>query len=326
MRPWKWRTPTGYCRKAIAAETILTSANQIATPALVATLAICIVFVPIMFSEGDTGIPVPAAGGGGSVCDAGVVFAVANAGANDDVLLLSSGADSAGEEEQECAARTRNFRKFHGRFEEGFDKLRERYALMLEWCLHRRALFTMVFMGFCLASLALLPLLGSDLFPYVDAGQIRLHFRAPTGLRIEETAALCQRVEAAIREEIPASEVNTVLDNIGMPYSGINLTYSNSGVIGTSDAEILVSLNQKHRPSLEYMRDLRGKLPKEFPGTQFFFQPADIVGQILNFGLPSPIDIQLVGMDMAGNFKVRTNWCRGSGRYRARRMYISSKH
>ncbi|MGA8341313.1 MAG: efflux RND transporter permease subunit, partial [Candidatus Sulfotelmatobacter sp.] len=196
------------------------------------------------------------------------------------------------------------FRRFHLRFEEGFNRLRDRYGLLLDWSLHNRLLFGTVFLGFCVASLALIPLLGSDLFPYVDAGQIRLHFRAPTGLRIEETSALCQRVEQAIREEIPPNELNTILDNIGMPYSGINLTYSNSGVIGTSDAEILVSLNGKHRPSPEYIRDLRRTLPKEFPGTQFFFQPADIVGQILNFGLPSPVDIQLVGADMAGNYKV----------------------
>ena len=196
------------------------------------------------------------------------------------------------------------FRRFHERFEGGFNRLREHNGSLLEWSLHHRMLFGTVFLGFCIASLALVPRLGSDLFPYVDSGQIRLHFRAQTGLRIEETSALCQRVEVAIRQEIPASELNTILDNVGMPYSGINLTYSNSGVIGTSDAEILVSLTPEHRPSPEYIRALRRKLPKEFPGTQFFFQPADIVGQILNFGLPSPIDIQLIGADMAGNYKI----------------------
>jgi multidrug efflux pump subunit AcrB len=281
-------------------ETILTSANQIATPALVATLAICIVFVPIMFLRGIPGFlfrPLAEA----------VAFAMLASYLLSRTLvptLMFYFYRAEGRAEVKRANRGPNlFRRFHLRFETGFVRLRERYALMLEWCLHNRLLFTAAFLGFCLASLALIPLLGSDLFPYVDAGQIRLHFRAPTGLRIEETAALCQRVEDAVREEIPASEINSILDNIGMPYSGINLTYSNSGVIGTSDAEILISLNSKHRPSPEYIHELRKKLPKQFPGTQFFFQPADIVGQILNFGLPSPIDIQIVGMDMAGNYK-----------------------
>lgn len=285
-------------------ETILTSASQIATPALVATLAICIVFVPIMFLRGIPGFlfrPLAEA----------VTFAMLASYLLSRTLVPTMMFYFYRAERRLEAKRSKDphrgpgaFRRFHQRFEQGFNRLRERYAMMLEWSLHNRLLFGTIFLGFCLASLALIPLLGSDLFPYVDAGQIRLHFRAPTGLRIEETAALCQRVEAAIREEIPPSEVNTVLDNIGMPYSGINLTYSNSGVIGTSDAEILVSLNPKHRPSPGYVRDLRRKLPRQFPGTQFFFQPADIVGQILNFGLPSPIDIQLVGMDMAGNYKV----------------------
>jgi multidrug efflux pump subunit AcrB len=282
-------------------ETILTSANQIATPALVATLAICIVFVPIMFLRGIPGFlfrPLAEA----------VAFAMLASYLLSRTLvptLMFYFYRAEGHAEAKRANRGPGpFRRFHLRLERGFSRMRERYALMLEWCLHNRLLFTTVFLGFCLASLALIPLLGSDLFPYVDAGQIRLHFRAPTGLRIEETAALCQRVEDAVREEIPASEINTILDNIGMPYSGINLTYSNSGVIGTSDAEILISLNPKHRPSPDYIRKLRKELPKQFPGTQFFFQPADIVGQILNFGLPSPIDVQIVGMDMAGNYKV----------------------
>ena len=282
-------------------ETILTSASQIATPALVATLAICIVFVPIMFLRGIPGFlfrPLAEA----------VAFAMLASYLLSRTLvptMMFYFYRAEGRAAVKGAKRGPGpFRRFHLRFEEAFLRLRERYALMLEWSLHNRLLFATVSLGFCLASLSLIPLLGSDLFPYVDAGQIRLHFRAPTGLRIEETAALCQRVEDAVREEIPASEVNTILDNIGMPYSGINLTYSNSGVIGTSDAEILISLNAKHRPSPEYIRELRRKLPKQFPGTQFFFQPADIVGQILNFGLPSPIDIQIVGMDMAGNYKV----------------------
>jgi len=285
-------------------ETILNSASQIATPALVATLAICIVFVPIMFLAGIPGFlfrPLAEA----------VAFAMLASYLLSRTLVPTM-MFYFYRAERILEAKRRNqphrgpgmFRRFHQGFEEHFNRFRERYALLLGWSLHHRMLFGSVFLGFCVASLVLVPLLGSDLFPYVDAGQIRLHFRAPTGLRIEETSALCQRVEQSIREEIPRDELNTILDNVGMPYSGINLTYSNSGVIGTSDAEILVSLNPKHRPSPEYVRDLRRKLPKEFPGTQFFFQPADIVGQILNFGLPSPIDIQIVGADMPGNYKI----------------------
>ena len=284
-------------------ETILTSASQIATPALVATLAICIVFVPIMFLRGIPGFlfrPLAEA-----VAFAMLASYLLSRTLVPTMMFYFYSAERRSEAERVAKKKGPSaFRRFHLRFEEAFLRLRERYALMLDWCLHNRLLFVTVFLGFCLATLTLIPLLGSDLFPYVDAGQIRLHLRAPTGLRIEETAALCERVEDALREEIPAKEINTVLDNIGMPYSGINLTYSNSGVIGTSDAEILVSLNTNHRPSLEYIRVLRRRLPKEFPGTQFFFQPADIVGQILNFGLPSPIDIQIVGMDLQGNYQV----------------------
>ena len=285
-------------------ETILTSASQIATPAFVATLAICIVFVPIMFLTGIPGFlfrPLAEA-----VAFAMLASYLLSRTLVPTMMFYFYRAERLleGKKRNEPHRGPGTFRRFHLRFEEGFNRLRERYALLLDWSLHNRLLFGAVFLGFCVASLALIPLLGSDLFPYVDAGQIRLHFRAPTGLRIEETAALCQRVEQAIRETIPPNELNTILDNIGMPYSGINLTYSNSGVIGTSDAEILVSLNTRHRPSPEYVSDLRRRVPKEFPGTQFFFQPADIVGQILNFGLPSPIDIQLVGADMAGNYKV----------------------
>lgn len=285
-------------------ETILTSASQIATPALVATLAICIVFVPIMFLRGIPGFlfrPLAEA----------VAFAMLASYLLSRTLVPTMMFYFYRAERLVEARRKKDlrrgpgfFRRFHLQFEEGFNHFREQYGLLLEWCLHHRLLFSAVFTAFCLASLLLIPLLGSDLFPYVDAGQIRLHLRAPTRLRVEETAALCQRVEEAIRDEIPASEVNTVLDNIGMPYSGINVTYSNSGVIGTSDAEILISLNPNHRPSPQYIRALRHKLPKQFPGTQFFFQPADIVGQILNFGLPSAIDIQIVGPETAKNYEI----------------------
>jgi multidrug efflux pump subunit AcrB len=283
-------------------ETILTSASQIATPALVATLAICIVFVPIMFLSGIPGFlfrPLAEA-----VAFAMLASYLLSRTLVPTMMFYFYRAERMAESKRRERRGPGLFRRFHESFEAGFLRLRTRYGLLLGWCLHHRLRFGAILMAFCVASLALVPLLGSDLFPYVDAGQIRLHLRAPTGLRIEETAALCERVEQLVRQEIRPGELNTILDNIGMPYSGINLSYSNSGVIGTSDAEILISLNVKHRPSPEYIRELRRKLPKAFPGTQFFFQPADIVGQILNFGLPSPIDLQLVGPDMAGNYQV----------------------
>ena len=151
----------------------------------------------------------------------------------------------------------------------------------------------------------MLPFLGSDLFPTVDAGQIRLHFRAPIGTRIEETAAICDRVEQSIRRQIPKEEMAGVLDNIGFPNSGINLVMGNSGVVGTSDAEILISLTPEHRiRPTEYMQRLRRTLPREFPGTDFYFQPADIVSQVLNFGMPAPMDIQLSGPRVRDNYNI----------------------
>jgi multidrug efflux pump subunit AcrB len=149
--------------------------------------------------------------------------------------------------------------------------------------------------------MCLVPFLGQDFFPSVDAGQFKLHFRAKTGTRIEETAKLADQVEDAIRKDIPADELGGILDNLGLPYSSINLSYSNSGVIGTADGDILVSLNPGHKPTADYQRKLRIDLPREFPGTAFFFQPSDIVNQILNFGLSAPIDIQLQGRDVTGN-------------------------
>jgi multidrug efflux pump subunit AcrB len=146
--------------------------------------------------------------------------------------------------------------------------------------------------------------LGRDFFPKVDAGQIRLHFRARTGLRIEETARLSDQIDAAIRQMIPSNELQTLLDNLGVPYSGINLSYSNSGTFGTADGEILVQLNEKHGPTADYINEMRSQLPKRFPGVQFFFQPADIVTQILNFGSPAPIDIAITGTNTNGNFAI----------------------
>jgi multidrug efflux pump subunit AcrB len=145
------------------------------------------------------------------------------------------------------------------------------------------------------ASMLLIPFLGRNFFPEVDAGQIKLHVRGPTGLRVEDTASLVDHVEAALREVIPSREIASMVDNVGLPVSGINLTYGNSGTVGSSDADILVSLNENHSATRDYVRTLRTKLPQRFPGSTFSFLPADIISQILNFGVPAPIDIQIVG-------------------------------
>jgi multidrug efflux pump subunit AcrB len=200
-------------------------------------------------------------------------------------------------------------RGFFGRFQQGFERdferLRETYGRWLEACLPMRWKFIGIFFALCVASLLLLTLVGQDFFPTVDAGQFRLHMRVRTGTRIEETARMADLVEQSIRKEIPPREITTILDNIGLPYSGINTSYSNNGTLGTGDAEILVSLTEGHHgPTPQYVAKLREDLPREFPGVEFFFQPADIVSQILNFGLSAPIDVQFVGNNVAGNLAV----------------------
>ena len=294
-------------------DTILTGAQQIAVPAFVATLSICIVFVPIFFLKGVPGFlfrPLAEA----------VVFAMLASYFLSRTLVptlvmytFRSERRKREAAESKGAEHAGFFRRFHLAFEEVFEGARERYVRALEWCLQHRLAFTLGFLGFCGASMLLIPILGSDLFPSVDAGQIRLHVRAPIGTRIEETAALCDRIEASIRRQISNGDLDGIVDNIGFPPSGINLTLSNSGVIGTSDGEILIALKPEHRiKPADYIREMRRTLPREFPGTEFYFQPADIVSQVLNFGLPAPIDIQLVRNGCAGEFSSwPANFCRG---------------
>src|ERR1019366_5944130 len=183
-------------------------------------------------------------------------------------------------------------------FDAQFERVRLAYTLTLSVLVSKRKTFASLFLGFCLLSCLLYPVLGRDFFPSVDAGQIRLHMRAPTGTRIEETARLADAVEAAIRELVPADQLETILDNLGVPNSGINLSYSNAGTIGTLDGEILLSLREGHRPTEEFVTRLRNELPKRFPGIEFFFQAADIITQILNFGLPAAIDVQFTGNNL----------------------------
>ena len=277
---------------------ILDGAQQIAVPAFVSTLAICIVFVPMFFLTGVARflfVPLAEA----------VVFAMLASYLLSRTLVptMAKYLLRGHEAESLAASESRNpLVAMQIRFEEAFERFREGYHRLLERCLHHQRAFLLIFLGFCLVSvLLLLPWLGQDFFPAVDAGQFKLHMRARTGTRIEETARISDLVEQSIRQQIPAKEVDSIIDTIGLPYSSINLSYSNSAPIGPGDVDILVSLKKDHRPTAQYVHDLRLRLPEEFPGVTFSFLPADIVSQILNFGLPAPIDIQIVGFNVAAN-------------------------
>jgi len=192
-------------------------------------------------------------------------------------------------------------------FEHRFEQLRHGYKGTLSRAIENRRRFLLVFMLLCVGSLALVPFTGRDFFPSVDTGEIRLHMRAPTGTRIEQTARIADEVEAKILTVIPKSEEAALLDNIGVPVSGINLTYDSSEPVGTADADIMITLKAGHAPTADYVAKLRNVLTASFPGTTFAFLPADIVSQILNFGLPAPIDIQIVGNKLAENRVVANN-------------------
>jgi multidrug efflux pump subunit AcrB len=189
-------------------------------------------------------------------------------------------------------------------FENVFERVRHAYGLALERLLAARRVFVPTFLGVCLLAAALVPWLGEDFFPSADSGEFLLHLRGSTGLRIEETARLCDLVEGEIRRQIPPNELSSVLDNIGLPYSPMNTMHMTSGAIGPNDADILVSLHANHRPTADYLRLLRQRLPKAFPGATFYFLPADIVTQILNFGIPAPMDIQIEGKDVAESHEI----------------------
>jgi CzcA family heavy metal efflux pump len=284
-------------------QAILDGAQQIAVPAFVSTLCICIVFLPMFFLSGVAKflfVPLAEAVSFAMLASYGWSRTIVPTMA----MYLLSSADEYKPEEH-IGERQGFFRRYQQKFEHGFERFREGYRHALDSALEWPKLFGTCFLIFCVLSVGLVFLLGRDFFPKVDAGQIRLHFRARTGLRIEETARLADQVDAVIRETIPPKELQTVLDNIGVPYSGINLSYSNSGTFGTSDAEILVQLKEERgKPTSAYINELREKLPQRFPGTQFFFQPADIVTQILNFGTPAPIDVAVTGTNQRGNYVV----------------------
>jgi CzcA family heavy metal efflux pump len=275
---------------------ILDGAQQIAVPALVSTLCICIVFVPMFFLQGVAKYLFV------SLAEA-VVFAMLASYVLSRTLVPTLAKFWLKPHVHHSAhAPTNNpLVRFQRGFEAGFRKMRKRYRTWLAAVLLRPQLFAGAFLGLVVLSMGLYPWLGEDFFPTVDGGQIKLHMRAQTGTRIEQTAQIADEVENFIRTKVPAGEIDSIVDILGLPYSGINTAYSNSGVIGPADADILISLKADHASTPDYVRSLRDALNQEFPNVSFAFLPADIVSQILNFGLPSPIDIQVTGVNDANN-------------------------
>ncbi|WP_395068003.1 efflux RND transporter permease subunit [Paraburkholderia silvatlantica] len=278
-------------------DAILNGSGEIAVPTFVSTLSICIVFVPMFLLSGVARylfVPLAEA----------VVFAMCASYFFSRTLiptlamyLLRARTPGAAPARGIAGVLTR----FQAGFEGHFEAVRNRYRALLQAAIVQRRRFVVLWVALCLGSLVLVPFTGRDFFPAVDTGEIRLHLRAPTGTRIEETARITDEVEAKIRSVIPPAEQAAVLDNIGVPVSGINLTYDSSDPVGPEDADILITLAPKHKPTAQYVATLRNVLNASFPGVTFAFLPADIVSQILNFGLPAPIDVQIVGNKLAQN-------------------------
>ncbi|PCE22623.1 RND transporter [Paraburkholderia acidicola] len=278
---------------------ILDGGAQIVTPAFVSLLCICIVFVPMFFLNGVARflfVPMAQA----------VIFAMVSSFILSRTLVPTMAKFLLHphnlDEDAHEAKRPGPLARFQRGFEARFEKVRDGYHGFLALALRHRQPFVSCFLGFVLLSFALVPFLGRNFFPSVDAGQILLHVRAPVGVRVEKTAEIFADVEASIRQIIPPSELGTVVDNVGLPVSGINLAYNNTGTIGSQDGDIQIALKEDHRPTADYVRDMRARLPREFPGVTFSFPPADIISQILNFGSPAPVDLQIRGNNLAGNF------------------------
>ncbi|WP_200876299.1 efflux RND transporter permease subunit [Cupriavidus metallidurans] len=280
---------------------ILDGARQIVTPAFVSLLCICIAFVPMFFLEGVSRflfVPMAEA----------VIFAMIWSFLLSRTLVPTLAKyllkpHAAAGEDGHASSKSRNpLVAFQRRFEARFEKVRGAYLALLSAALKHRKQSLTRFLAVVVLSFGLVPFLGSDFFPSVDAGQVLMHVRVPVGTRVEETAVRFARIEAAVRRVIPDNEIETMVDNIGLPPSNINLTYNNTGVMGSQDGDFQIALREGHRPTAEYVRALREALPAQFPDTTFSFPPADIVSQILNFGAPAPVDIQIRGNNVTGNF------------------------
>lgn len=279
-------------------QAILDGARQIAVPAFVSTLSICIVFLPMFFLAGVAKylfVPLAEA----------VVFAMLASYFWSRTIVPTMAKYLLKPHAAHKTSRSRNpFVILQQTFEHGFEAVRSLYRIILTAVVRLRAVFVPVFLLLCLSAGLLIPWLGQDFFPSTDNGQFLLHVRAKTGTRIEETAKLCDEVEESIRRVIPQQEMDSIIDDLGLPYSTINTVYSTSGIVGSGDGDVLVSLKQNHHPTEDYVRELRKVLPREFPGTSFYFVPADMITQILNFGLPAPIDVQIEGSDIEDNRKL----------------------
>jgi multidrug efflux pump subunit AcrB len=276
---------------------ILEGASQISVPALVSTLSICIVFLPMFFLSGVARylfVPLAEA----------VVFAMLASYILSRTLVPTLAMYLLKTHDHHAALSQNILARFQRSFERGFEAVRAAYEALLTRLVALRKLFIPLFLLGCAVLLLLIPFLGQNFFPATDNGSFILHVRGRTGLRIEETAKLCDEVEASIRKTVPEKQMDNILDNIGLPYSTLNTQHATSGLFGAADADILVSLKEDHTPTADFVRTLRERLPREFPGTTFYFLPSDIVTQILNFGLPAPIDIQIDGTDNIGNRRV----------------------
>jgi multidrug efflux pump subunit AcrB len=271
-------------------DAILEGASQISVPALVSTLCICIVFLP-MFMLGGVArylfVPLAEA----------VVFAMLASYVLSRTLVPTLAMYLLRTKEHGAAAKG-IFARFQRGFERMFERVRQRYHSLLQRLVLRRRIFIPSFLGLCVVTFALVPFLGEDFFPQTDSGQFILHVRAPTGMRIEDTARMFDLVEDEIRKEIPPAQINNILDNIGLPYSNMNTQHLTDGTLGAGDGDILVTLKPDHGPTADFVRTLRRNLPRMFPGFTFYTLPADITTQILNFGLPAPIDVQIEGNDV----------------------------
>jgi multidrug efflux pump subunit AcrB len=286
---------------------ILDGAQQIVIPALVTLLCLCIVFVPMFQLGGVAGYlfrPLAEA----------VVFALIGSFILSRTLVptmanyLMRRQHSPHHDPSPPARRTRNpFKRLQQGFEAGFIRIRDGYRSLLLLALGRPKTFIAGFLACVIASFGLWPFLGENFFPSVDSGQILMHVRAQPGTRIEETARLFEQIEQTVRHAIPPDQIDNIVDNIGLPFSGINMAYQNTGTIGPEDGDALISLRENHGSTAAFIKQLRTILPRKFPGTTFSFLPADIVSQILNFGLPAPIDVQVVGNNQKANYDYATD-------------------
>jgi multidrug efflux pump subunit AcrB len=291
---------------------IMDGAAQIVTPAFVSLLCICIVFVPMFFLQGVSRflfVPMAEAVMTAMVCSFILSRTLVPTMANYLLRKHAPHTDTHGLDRPLPQSRNPLVRLQRG-FERRFERLRFGYRELLTMAMHHRAVFVTGFMAFVLGSFVLTPYLGRDFFPSVDAGQILMHVRARIGTRVEESANQFAEIQKAVRQIIPPDELATIVDNIGMPVSGINMTYNNTGTIGPQDGDIQIKLKPEHRPTADYVRTLREELPRRFPGATFSFLPADIISQILNFGTPAPIDVQIRGPNLQANFAYAQNLLR----------------